>query len=273
MGFTAEDAKDAEVLFFMTRATLETIGIVTALFVCAAAPAAAQPIAVAAASDLQVVFPELAARFERETGRKVALTFGSSGNFFAQIQNGAPFDLFFSADLDYPQRLEAAGLAERGSARQYATGRIVLWTRKDSGVDIGQGLQALTAARVRRIAIANPEHAPYGRAAVAALRHEKVYDAVRGKLVLGENISQAAQFVQSGNADVGVLALSLALSPALRDTGTTYRIPESSHPPIAQAAVILAASRQKDAGRQFLEFLRRADIARIMGEFGFARQD
>src|SRR5207247_1743245 len=141
-----------------------------ALMACGAA--SAQPLTVAAASDLQSALPAIVSRFENDTGQRVRLTFGSSGNFFSQIQNGAPFDVFLSADIDYPRRLEASGEAERGSLYLYATGRIVLWTRNDSGIDVGRGLPVLADARVHRIAIANPEHAPYGRAAVAALRHE-----------------------------------------------------------------------------------------------------
>src|SRR5579863_6339673 len=171
--------------------------------------AAGQELRVAAAADLQFVFQQVSARFQKETGHAVQLTFGSSGNFFSQIQNGAPFDMFFSADVDYPAKLEAAGLAEPGSLSRYAAGRIVLWVRKNSPIDVKEGLQALTDSRARKISIANPEHAPYGRAAVAALRHENLYDEVRGRFVLGENISQAATFVESGNADAGILALSL----------------------------------------------------------------
>jgi molybdate transport system substrate-binding protein len=162
---------------------------------------AAEGLAVAAASDLQTALPEIVSRFEKDTGQQVRLTFGSSGNFFTQLQNGAPFDVFLSADIDYPRRLEQSGLAERGSLYSYATGRLVLWTRNDSGIDVHRGLETLADQRVHRISIANPEHAPYGRAAVAALRHEGVYDRVREKLVFGENISQAAQFVQSGSAN------------------------------------------------------------------------
>src|SRR5438552_2487566 len=158
--------------------------------------AAAQKLRVAAAADLQPLFEALAARFQKETDQAVELTFGSSGNFFSQIQNGAPFDMFFSADVDYPERLEAAGLIEPGSLYRYARGRIVLWARKDSPIDVKQGLQTLTGVRVRKVSIANPAHAPYGRAAVAALRRENVYEKVRHKFVLGENISQAAQFVE-----------------------------------------------------------------------------
>ena len=236
----------------------------------AARPAAAQPLTIAAASDLQAVFPEVAARFEKETGRKVSLAFGSSGNFFTQIENGAPFDLFFSADIDYPRRLEAAGQTERGSLYSYAVGKIVLWARADAGIDVGRGLSVLTDARVRRIAIANPVHAPYGRAAVAALQRAQLYDRVKAKLVVGENISQAAQFVQSGNAEAGILALSLALAPALRTSGSYVEIPQSHYSPIAQAAVVLRASRNKEAARQFLAFIRRPDIVRLMQDFGFA---
>ena len=137
---------------------------------------AAQSLTVAAASDLQSALPAIVAQFEKDTGQQVRLTFGSSGNFFAQIENGAPFDIFLSADIDYPRRLEGSGQAERGSLYEYATGRLVLWTRHDSGIDVRRGLAVLTDVRVRRVAIANPEHAPYGRAAVAALRHERLYE-------------------------------------------------------------------------------------------------
>ena len=226
--------------------------------------AAAQELRVAAAADLQFVFQEVSARFQKETGHTVELTFGSSGNFFTQIQNGAPFDIFFSADVDYPAKLEAAGLVEPGTLSQYANGRIALWVRKGSRIDINQGLRTLTEPRVRKISIANPEHAPYGRAAVAALRHENVYDQVRDRLVLGENISQAAQFVESGNADIGILALSLALAPSLKSEGRYYEIPTSFYPAIDQAVVILKSSKQKDIARRFLSFLKRPEIAGFM---------
>jgi molybdate transport system substrate-binding protein len=234
--------------------------------------ARAQDLTVAAASDLQSVFTTVAAQFERETGHAVKLTFGSSGNFFAQIQNGAPFDLFFSADIDYPRQLEAAHLTEPGTLYEYAQGQIVLWTRTNTGLDLSRGLPVLNDARVKHIAIANPEHAPYGRAAVAALQHEKLYDAVRGKFVLGENISQAAQFAQSGNAEVGIVALSLALAPAMRESGVYVAIPPAFYPPIEQAAVVLSPSRDRDhrdLARQFMAFVKRPEIARLMQDSGF----
>ena len=236
----------------LTRAS-RCAALALACLLLASRLAAAQSLMIAAAADLQPVLPAIASRFEAETGQNVTLTFGSSGTFLAQIQNGAPFDVLLSADIEYPRRLEASGHAARGSLYEYATGRIVLWTRSDSGIDLGRGLMVVADARVRRIAVANPAHAPYGRAAVAALRHEQLYERVRGKLVLGENISQAAQFVESGNAEVGIVALSLALSPAMKTAGVFVEIPESFHPPIEQAAVVLAASLYKARARQFID--------------------
>jgi molybdate transport system substrate-binding protein len=245
--------------------------VLTAIVVwLATAMAAAQTLTVAAASDLQTALPVIAAQFEKETGHKTTLTFGSSGNFFTQIQNGAPFDVFLSADIDYPKRLERSGLAEPGTLYQYAIGHIVLWTRSDSGVDVRGGLSVLTNANVRKVAIANPRYAPYGRAAEAALRHEQLYERVRGKFVLGENISQAAQFVQSGNAQVGILALSLALAPALKAAGTYVVISESFYPPIEQAAVVVAMSKQKALARQFIDFLQKPEIVSMLQSFGLA---
>ena len=231
--------------------------------------AVGQGIAVAAAADLQHVMPELAGRFRRATGRPVTITYGSSGNFFSQIQHGAPFDLFFSADVEYPRRLEADGLIEKGSLYEYATGRIVLWSRTERPVSANRGLQALLDAGVRRIAIANPDHAPYGRAAVAALRHEQIYDRVRAKLIRGENVAQAAQFVESGNADAGIIALSLALGPRLQERGAYYEIPAEFHQPIVQAVAIMKASRHKDVARAFLASMRTPEAVRLMQENGF----
>ncbi|PWT84990.1 MAG: molybdate ABC transporter substrate-binding protein [Blastocatellia bacterium] len=244
-----------------------TAGLV---LLCLGRSAAAQNLTVAAASDLQSVLPEIASRFERDTGQKVTLTFGSSGNFFTQIQNGAPFDVFLSADIEYPRRLEQERTAEPGSLYEYARGRIVLWTRRDSGVDIARGFGALTTSAVRRVSVANPDHAPYGRAAVAALRAEHVYEQVRGKLIMGENISQAAQFAQSGGAEVGIIALSLALSPALKSSGVYFEVPDSLYPPIEQAAVVIATSRRKPLARQFIEALKKPEVVQVFQSYGFA---
>lgn len=197
-------------------------------------------------------------------------TYGSSGNFFAQIQAGAPFDAFFSADADYPRQLEAAGLAEPGSTRIYGIGQLVVWVRTDSPVDVeGRGLAALTDLAIRSVAIANPEHAPYGRAAVAAMRSAGVYDALEPKLVLGENVSQAAQFVESGNADAGVFALSLAVASALRDKGRYAVVPIDAYPRLEQGAVVLRSAADAGAARAFVDFVLGPDGRAVLDRSGF----
>src|SRR5229473_4371795 len=231
--------------------------------------AQAREIRVAAAADLKFAMGELCAQFERQAGTKVNVTYGSSGNFFSQMRNGAPFDLFFSADIEYPQRLEAAGLAEPGTLYEYAVGRIVIWTLADSNVDVAkQEWNALLDAQVKKIAIANPEHAPYGRAAVAALQDAGIYESVKAKLVYGENISQAAQFVQSGNAQAGIVAMSLAVSPAMNN-GKRWEIPADMHPVIEQGAIVLKDARNSDAARSFLEFVKSATGRAILAKYGF----
>ena len=252
------------------RAGAVIVASLMAFFLGMAERASGESVTIAAAADLQHVMPLLTAQFQRATGHRATVTYGSSGNFFSQIQNGAPFDLFFSADIEYPRRLEGEGLIEKGSLYEYATGRIVMWFRKGRPLKVSLGLQALLDVGVRRIAIANPDHAPYGRAAVAALQHEQLYDRVRSKLIRGENVAQAAQFVESGNADAGIIALSLALAPRLRDRGTYYEIPAAFHQPIVQAAAIMKASRHKDAARAFTAFLRTPDALRLMQTFGFS---
>ena len=229
----------------------------------------AQEITVAAAADLQFAFQDIAARFEKQTNHPVKLTFGSSGNFFSQIQNGAPFDVYFSADIDYPKRLEAAGLTEPGTLYEYATGKIVLWAPSGSKVDVSKGLQVLLDSNVSKVAIANPEHAPYGRAAVAAMKHENVYNKVSGKLVLGENISQTASLVVSGGADVGIIALSLAVAPTMKPKGQYAEIPTDAYPAIQQAAVIVKSSPKKDIARQFMDYLKTPEIQAVLRDYGF----
>lgn len=230
----------------------------------------AQEITVAAAADLQFAFQDVAARFHKDTGYNVKLIFGSSGNFFTQIQNGAPFDLFFSADIDYPRKLEAVGQAEPGTLYQYATGKIVLWARKESKLDLSSGLRVLLDPRIHKIAIANPQHAPYGRAAVAALRKEKIYDQVADKFVLGENVSQTASFVVSGSAEIGIIALSLAVAPSLKEKGEYVEISTDGYPTIEQAAVMLKSSQQKEVARRFLAYLKTPPILELLKSYGFA---
>jgi molybdate transport system substrate-binding protein len=212
---------------------------------------------------------ELAANYEKQTGNTVKVTLGSSGNFFAEIQNGAPFDLFFAADMDYPKKLEAAGLGEPGTLYQYATGKIVLWVPASSKLDVSKGLSVLLDPVVRKISIANPAHAPYGRAAVAAMTKQGIYDKVTDKLVFGENISQAAQFVESGNADVGIIALSLAMAPAMVDKGHYFEVPQELYPPLDQAAIVIKTSQKKDQAKQFLAFLKTLESIAVMQRHGF----
>jgi molybdate transport system substrate-binding protein len=228
----------------------------------------AQTLRVAAAADLQYVLTDLSAQYEKQTGVKLAITYGSSGNFFAQIQNGAPFDLFLSADINYPKKLIAAGLAVSDSLQIYAAGRLVLWLPPDSPLDPGGGLKILLDPRIQKIAIANPEHAPYGRAAVAALQNAGLYGQLKPKLVFGENISQAAQFVQSGSAQAGLIALSLALSPAMNN-GKRWDIPPDSYPPFEQAAVLLKSSSNKQPAASFLGFLKSSQARDILERYGF----
>ena len=220
--------------------------------------------------DLRFALDELGSHFRAaHPGVDLAVTSGSSGNFFAQIQNGAPFDVFLSADVDYPKRLIAAGLANRDSLFLYGVGRIVVWVPAGSPLDpAALGIRVLEAASVRHVAIANPRHAPYGRAAEAALRSLGVYDQISPKLVSAENVAQAFEFVV-GAAEAGIVALSLALAPAARGRGRYWEIPETAYPKIEQGGVILARAPSGPAA-QFRAFLLSAEARRILRQYGFS---
>lgn len=247
------------------------IVIAVACVLCLCAPAAhSAEIVVAAASDLNFAFKEIVADFEKKTGNTVKLSLGSSGNFFAQLSNGAPFDLFFSADIGYPRKLEEAGLAEPGTLYMYAVGRIVVWVPKGSTIDVGVlGMKALQHPSVKKVAIANPKHAPYGRAAVAAMEHYKVYEAVKDKLVLGENISQTAQFIQTGGADIGIIALSLAVALAMKETGAFWEVPVEAYPRLEQGAVALKAAKDLKTARAFLDHIKSPEGTAVFKRYGF----
>jgi molybdate transport system substrate-binding protein len=233
--------------------------------------AAAQEITVAAAADMSAALPELVAAYTKKTGQAVKLSFGASGNLMNQIRNGAPFDIFFSADEQYPQQLITEGLASKDTLYRYAIGRLVLWVPADSTLDLSKlGIKALLDPSVKKISIANPATAPYGRAAEAALRHYGIYDQVSGRLVLGENVSQAAQFVESGNAQAGLIALSHALAPAMKDKGRYWDLPLDAYPALNQAAVALSRSKQQDAARKFLDFVRTPDATSLLTRYGFS---
>jgi molybdate transport system substrate-binding protein len=250
------------------------IAVLLALLVLGSAGrVAAEEITVAAAADLTFAFQDVAAKYQKDTGNSVKFSYGSSGNFFSQIKNGAPFDMYFSADIAYPKMLEAAGLTEPGTLYEYAVGKIVIWVPNASTLDLKSGLEVLTDPHINKIAIANPQHAPYGKAAVAAMKHEGVYNKVSSKLVMGENIAQTAQFVQSGNADIGILALSLAVAPNLKDKGRYVVIATSDYPPIEQAAIILKSSQKKEAAQHFMDFLKTPAIVTLMRSYGFTVPD
>src|SRR3989454_3844802 len=230
-----------------------------------------QGITVAAAADLNAALSELAANYQKQTGKTANLAFGSSGNLFNQIQNGAPFDLFFSADEDYSKQLVTAGLAEPSSFYRYAVGRLVLWVPASSPLDIEHvGMNVLLEPSAKKIAIANPQHAPYGGAAVAALRHYGIYEKVADRLVLGENVSQAAQFVESGNAQVGIVALAHALAPTMKGKGRYWEIPADSYPTLNQAAIILSRSSARKETVEFLNYLKTSPAADVLRRYGFS---
>ena len=236
----------------------------------APAPAPPRPLEVAAAADLKFAMDELVEAFATTRPEiAVNVSYGSSGNFFAQISNGAPFDLFLSADFDYPRRLANGGLAAAGSEFLYAIGRIVLWVPQASTIPIEGGLRALAGPAVRRIAIANPKHAPYGRAAEAALRTQGVLEAVKDKLVFGDNVAQAAQFVHSGAADAGIIALSLAVAPALVKEGRYLEVPLEDYPRMEQGGIVIGRARNPDAARAFRAFLLGPEGRACLKQYGF----
>ncbi len=231
--------------------------------------ASAQSITVGAAADLNYAFTDLASQFERSTGNKVILTVGASGNLYSQIMNGAPFDLFFSADEEYPKRLVESGKADSSSLRIYAVGHLVLWVPNRSSLDPGKlQMGLLTETAIKRIAIANPVHAPYGRAAIAALEHYGLKSKVADKLVMGESVSQAAQFVQSGNAQAGLIALSLAKSPAMESSGKYWELPLDTYPELRQAVVIVTASQRKKTAQAFVDFVLSAEGQAVLKKYG-----
>ena len=225
---------------------------------------------VAAASDLKFAFPDLVAAFQAQSPQiQIESTFGSSGNFFAQLSNEAPFDVFLSADKGYPQKLIEQGQAEKETEFQYAVGHVGIWVRNESPLDFDkQGIQVLNDPTVQKIALANPQHAPYGRAAEAALKSLAVYDAVKDRLVFGENVAQAAQYVESGAADVGLIAQSLAVSSALRDEGRFWAFPIDSYPRLEQSGVVLKWAQDRAACDLFRQFLLSDQGREILHRYG-----
>jgi molybdate transport system substrate-binding protein len=227
-------------------------------------------VAVAVAANMKPAFEELAARFQAaHPGVEVKATFGASGNFFAQIANGAPFDLFLSADAEFPAKVVEKGLAD-GKAFTYAYGKLVVWVPRSSKIDLdGKGLAALTDPSVQKIAIASPEVAPYGRAAKAALEKAGLYWTLKDRIVTGQNVSQAAQFVQSGNAQAGFVPLSLAKTPPLSEEGRAWLVPPASHPRIEQAGVVIRGAKEAALARELAAFVTGAGARDVLERYGY----
>jgi molybdate transport system substrate-binding protein len=249
------------------------VGLCTAAagYQCPAKAAETRTLRVAAAADLKVAFADIVAAFERQNPDvKVEVTYGSSGNFYSQLSSRAPFDLFLSADLDYPRRLVEQGLATPNSEFSYAVGGLVLWVRKASPIALEKlGIEALLDRSVRKIAIANPRHAPYGRAAEAALKKLGVYENVKDKLVYGENIIQTAQFVESGAADIGLISHSLASAAPLRDEGRSWEVPADSYPSLEQGGVILSWAQDRQTAEALRGFILGDSGKEILHRYGF----
>ncbi len=263
--------------------TLARVALTVILFLVTSA-AAQSKLTVAAAANLQPAISEIADKFEKQTGVQVSLVFGSSGNLATQIEHGAPFDLFFSADMSYPERLANSGFGNRDSLRKYAAGKLVLWGKYGTVIDFTQPAEkTLLSGSVRKIAIPNPAHAPYGVAAVAYLKQlcpaapdakpsapnpllAGVCPQIADKLVLGEDVAQTAQFVLSGNAEVGIIPLALALAPQMA-AGKYYFLKDA--PPVQQGAIIVSKSPNKAAAARFLEFMNSADATSVLRHYGY----
>jgi molybdate transport system substrate-binding protein len=243
--------------------------IFLAIATATALPAQQVPLRIAAAADLQPVLPAILTSFQQQYGRNAVASYQSSATLAAQIENGAPFDIFLSADMSFPQRLISERLTEEATPLLYAHGTLVLWARKNSRFP-NPSLETLKDPQLKRLAVANPDHAPYGRAAMALLTQLGLVDALRSKLVTAENIAQTAQFVDSGNADAGLISLTSALTPHLREDGNYFPIPRNLYPPIEQGAVILKRSSDSRAAHQFLNYLLSRSIQEQLSVSGLA---
>ena len=230
-------------------------------------------ISVAAASDLKFAFEEVVNEFKKQHPEiKVETTFGSSGNFFAQLTNKAPFDLFFSADLGYPEKLIEQGEGLKESLFCYAVGHVGIWVRNDSPLNPERdGIAVLKDPAVTKIAIANPRFAPYGRAAEAALKHFEIYESIQDRLVLGDNIAQTAQFVETGAADVGMISASLATASTLKDKGRFWLLPTDSYAKLVQGGVILSWAKDREACEKLRSFVISEAGQSILEKYGFAQ--
>ena len=241
-------------------------GLVLMLAILSGTSFAQATLHIAAAADLEPVLPAVLAAYQQQTGEKVDASYASSATLATQILNGSPFGLFLAADMSFPQKVAAAGLAD-GQPVAYARGTLVLWARKDSAAQ-PLSLASLRQPALRSVAVANAEHAPYGRAARQAINHLGLAETLQGKLVVAENIAQAAQFAESGNAEAGLISLTSALTPRLMSEGTFVAIPADSYPPLLQGAVIVKQAAGADTARRLLAFLRSPPVQRQLAERG-----
>lgn len=233
----------------------------------AAAGAHAEKLTIAAAADLKFAMDEIVANFKKsQPGNDLEVIYGSSGKFNTQIQQGAPYDLFFSADIAYPRELEKKGLAG-SEVKPYAVGRIVIWSNSFDASKMT--LASLADARISRIAIANPKHAPYGKRAEEALKAAGLWERLQPKLVYGDNIAHTAQFVQTGTAQVGIIALSLAVNPELAKKGGYYLVPDRLHNPLEQGYIITKRAASNGLAKKFSEYLAGKPARAVMTRYGF----
>ncbi|MFO1040778.1 MAG: molybdate ABC transporter substrate-binding protein [Planctomycetaceae bacterium] len=231
-------------------------------------------IRVAAASDLRFAMEELLTEFRQLRPQiQVDVTYGSSGNFYTQLSNQAPFCVYLSADIDYPRKLVEQGVAEKATEFTYGIGHLVVWVPSESKLDIERGLELLSDPTIRKIAIANPKHAPYGKAAEAALKKSGLFEHVESRLVQGDSVAQTAQFVQSGAADVGLIALSLVLSPAMVDKGRYWKVPQQLYPPLVQGGIVMKSARSPRAAHAYRQFLISPAGQAILKKYGFDGPD
>ena len=236
------------------------------LFFLSVTPALAEQVLVAVAANFVPPFREVAMEFEKATGHTIQVASGSSGNFYAQIKNGAPFEVFFSADNERPKLLEDEGLGVKGSRFTYAIGRLVLWSPDPSLV---KGEDTLRSASFKRLAVANPKTAPYGVAAMQAMQKLGVWESLQPRIVMGESLGQTMGFIESGNAELGFLALSQVLDPKIKGKGGRWDVSNDLHEPIQQDVVLLTKGKNNPAAKALMEFIGGPQATAIIERYGY----
>ena len=232
----------------------------------AVAPAFAEQVLVAVAANFVPPFREIAIEFERTTGHNVQVAAGSSGNFYSQIKNGAPFEVFFSADMERPKLLEDEGFGVKDSRFTYAIGRLVLWS---PNADLIKGEETLRFKQYKRLAIANPKTAPYGLAAMQAMQKLEIWESLQPQIVMGENLGQTMGFIESGNAQLGFVALSQVLDPKIKGKGSRWDVPTNLHEPIKQDVILLTKGKDNRAAKALMEFMDGPQAKTIIERYGY----